>query len=110
MLTLSDSDAGRFAGRATYRLVSTVRRGPHHRLEHVAHTIAFGEGAISSRGAGTLTLTLAPTRTALRRLRSAHSLRLAIAVTFTPTGGLQASAGKTVLVRYRKPAKVHHHR
>jgi len=99
VITLTDTDAGRFISTSFY---TPKRRNRHARLRR---PVTFGKGAISSPGPGKLALTITPTRVALRALTSARSLRVKVIVTFTPLGGKPRTKNRTITVRYRKPPK-----
>ena len=71
-----------------YRAVATNSRSPKRRL-------AYGRGRATARRAGRVRLTIRPTRAAKRRL-AARPIKVAVAVTFKPTGGAPRTKRLTI--------------
>jgi hypothetical protein len=87
-LTLRSPSAG------AYRAAGTSRLSSHR-------TFTYGRGHTRARRGARATLTLRPTATAKRRIKTAD-LRVAIAVRFTPAGGATATKRQTVIVKARR--------
>jgi hypothetical protein len=87
------------AGRAAVRSLTTITsRGRNHRK--IRRKVSYGKAAKTARHAGPLRLTLTPSAAVLRALRSAHHLRVALSITFTPTGAGTGTTRASIRVRY----------
>ena len=68
-------------------------------LKHPARTVTLASGKTTAKRSGKLTLMLRLSKSALKRLRSSHTLKARLAVTFTPTGGTARTSTRRVTLR-----------
>jgi hypothetical protein len=64
--------------------------------------LAYGRASDTARGANALTITIEPTKSALKTLKALHLLRVPITVVFRPRDGSPTSVSEIVTVRYRQ--------
>jgi uncharacterized repeat protein (TIGR01451 family) len=80
-------------GRGTFKATATARRG---RVR-----FAFGSRSTTVRGRATTVLTIVPGTRARRELRR-RNLRVAVAISFRPTGGRQRTRTTELTVKHRR--------
>jgi hypothetical protein len=104
--------AGRLNASATFiRAVKVSSGHGRHRHAHTVHkTILYGQVSKSTNGVTPAVLTIAPTGQAAGLLKRLHTLRLAVKVSFTPTGGRTNTIVFPLTVSSPKPKSKHHHR
>ncbi len=90
MVKLAAPNAGRFTGRATFKLKSKGK-----------HKVVYGKGSVSLSGAGTVTLKLGPSGSAKHELALLQKVLVALKLTFSPTGGSQLSHTLHIKVKRR---------
>lgn len=99
--------AGRLSVLGTFQLTRTVlkvvkgRRRRVHKLE----TLTYGSASHSATAPGNVTLTLKPTKRALRILKARKRLRITLRSTFTATGASPFSQTRTIVVVYKAPRR-----
>jgi hypothetical protein len=103
--------AGTLSARATF--IRTVKKstghGRHRHRRTVRQTILYGQVGTSTNGVTPAILTIAPTGNAAGLLKRLHTLRLAIKVSFTPTGGTTNTIVFPLTVSTPKPKPKHRH-
>lgn len=108
VLTLKAPAAGSFDALATTLMIDKAAAGSRKRTKHKtrrAHRIIYGADSATAGGAGTITITIKPTRGALGALKNSHTLRVPITVVFHPHSGSPTTVGETVTVRYETPRR-----
>lgn len=80
--------AGRLTAGATFRrtVIHFTGHGRHRRKHTVHETVVYATTSTNATRAGTFTLTLKPTRAALKLLKAAKQLKVTIAIGFVPPG------------------------
>ena len=88
--------AGKLSGKAT----THVRNSKHR-----AVTVTYGTGSASPTRARTITLSIKPTGSSLKRLKGLRKLSVKVAVKFSPTGGTSRTTTVSLTVRFgeRRP-------
>jgi hypothetical protein len=98
-LVVRAPDAGRFAGTATFTVIT--RKG-HKRL---TTTFTYGTASARSTGRGAFKLVVGLRGRAARDLKLLHSRQVTVLVTFTPTGGTAHHATKKLTVKRSRKGK-----
>ena len=90
--------SGALNGIATFIQRTTRFTGgrPHRHRVTRSKTVMYGTAALTETGAGAFSVTIRPTRTALKLLRAAGRLTLTVALEFAPTNGTISRASLTV--------------
>jgi CSLREA domain-containing protein len=101
---------GALNARATFiRAVKVISGHGRRRHRHtVRQTLLYGQASASTNGVTPAILRIAPTGKAAGLLRSLHTLRLSIKVSFTPTGGRINTIVFPLTVSSPKPKPKHH--
>ncbi len=100
-------DAGRFVAKATFTVRKTVIthiRGKRV-VEHVTTTFVYGTGGVISLRQGRFKLVIGLSARAARELKLLGRRQVAIAVTFTPTGGTSHREARKVTVKRSRKGK-----
>jgi DNA-binding beta-propeller fold protein YncE len=103
--------AGGLTGTATFveKTTRLAGRGPRRHKITVSKTILYGSASLTATGAGTLPLTIEPTRKALKLLKSANELRLTLALAFRAPNGTTSHASLHLSVRAPPMPRKHRH-
>ena len=104
VLTLEAPAAGSLDARATAS-IRKAAAGPLKRKTKRPRKITYGTASVTALGAGTMTVTIKPTKSTLSVLKSSRTLRVPIAIVFHPRSGSPTTVSETVTVRYRPPLR-----
>ncbi|HEY5196276.1 MAG TPA: Ig-like domain-containing protein [Solirubrobacteraceae bacterium] len=96
-LAVQAPGSGHFSIRATF--VSTATNTATT-AKAKSVKIVYGKGTATARHAGSVALTVRPTKAAASRLKKARRLAVAITVTFTPTGGKARAKASHLTVKH----------
>jgi hypothetical protein len=72
--------------------------------KHRTRTVVFGTASASPRGAGTPTLTVKPSSTTLKLLRTGASVKLSVTISYTPTGGTRRTGTAKLTIKLKRAA------
>jgi hypothetical protein len=102
VLKFEHLSAGKLRVRATYKVAKHVLEVVHGRRVRVKKTVTRVYAQVTARltGSGKATLTLKPTKRALKALRQRKHLRVRLAITFTASGAKPTKHVKTLKVVY----------
>ncbi len=103
VLTLAAPGAGSFNALATAAIgkAAADSRKATSRKAGRGRKITYGTGSAMALGAGSVTVTIKPTKSALGALKSSRTLRVPVTVVFHPRGGSPTTASETVTARYQ---------
>jgi hypothetical protein len=112
-LRLQTKAAGRLSAKVTYRTTKTTYSGRgHHRRRHVRHiTNTVGTKTAAIHGAGITSVTISSRHGFAKTLAKLKTIRLSIALRFTPTGGKLRTVTPSLTIHAPKPRhkpKRHH--
>jgi hypothetical protein len=104
VLTLEAPAAGSIDARAT-ESIRKAAAGSRKRKTKRTRKFTYGTGSATALAAGTVSIAIRPTKSALSTLKSSRTLRVPVTIVFHPRSGSPTTVGETVTVRYQPPRR-----